>query len=45
MTRRGPVVDVHVHVTPQRFQRAVLSGRDWHGITAEDGELDNPKNR
>lgn len=45
MTGRSPIVDVHVHVTPQRFQRAVLSGRDWHGMTAEDGELGNPKNR
>ncbi|OGD55720.1 hypothetical protein A3K81_04460 [Candidatus Bathyarchaeota archaeon RBG_13_60_20] len=45
MTGRGPIVDIHAHVTPQRFLRAVLSGRDWHGMTAEDGELDNPKNR
>jgi aminocarboxymuconate-semialdehyde decarboxylase len=28
-----------------RFQEVVLSGREWHGMTAEDGELDNPKNR
>ena len=41
----GRIVDVHAHVTPQRFQRAVLSGREWHGMTAEDGELDNPRNR
>jgi aminocarboxymuconate-semialdehyde decarboxylase len=41
----SPIVDVHVHVTPMRFQEVVLSGRDWHGMTAEDGELDNPKNR
>jgi aminocarboxymuconate-semialdehyde decarboxylase len=39
------VIDVHAHVTPQRFQRAVLSGDDWHGMTAADGELDNPPNR
>jgi aminocarboxymuconate-semialdehyde decarboxylase len=41
----SPIVDVHAHVTPRRFQEAVLSGRDWHGMTCEDGELDNPKNR
>ena len=43
----GPrrVVDVHAHLTPQRFQRAVLAGPDWHGMTAADGELGNPKNR
>ncbi len=41
----SPIVDVHVHVTPRRFQEVVLSGREWHGMTAEDGELDNPKNR
>jgi hypothetical protein len=41
----SPIVDVHAHVTPRRFQEAVLSSRDWHGMTCEDGELDNPKNR
>lgn len=41
----NPIVDVHVHVTPRRFQEVVLSDREWHGMTAEDGELDNPKNR
>lgn len=41
----GRVIDVHAHVTPQRFQRAVLAGEDWHGMTAADGELDNPPNR
>jgi aminocarboxymuconate-semialdehyde decarboxylase len=39
------VVDVHAHVTPQRFQRAVLSGTDWFGMTPADGELDNVRNR
>jgi aminocarboxymuconate-semialdehyde decarboxylase len=41
----GRVIDVHAHVTPQRFQRAVLGGSDWHGMTAADGELDNLPNR
>ena len=40
-----PVIDVHAHVTPQRFQRAVLSGQLWHGMSPSDGELDNLKNR
>ena len=39
------VIDVHAHVTPQRFQRAVLGGSLWHGMTPADGELDNLKNR
>jgi aminocarboxymuconate-semialdehyde decarboxylase len=43
--KESPIVDVHVHVTPTRFQEAILSGREWHGMTGEDGELDNPKNR
>jgi aminocarboxymuconate-semialdehyde decarboxylase len=38
------IIDVHAHVTPQRFQRAIEAGRDWHGLGAEYGELDNPRN-
>ncbi len=45
MAQRGRVIDVHAHVTPQRFQRAVLAGSDWHGLTPADGELENLKNR
>jgi aminocarboxymuconate-semialdehyde decarboxylase len=45
MEQPDAIIDVHAHVTPQRFQKAVLSGSDWHGMTAADGELDNPKNR
>ena len=41
----APVIDVHAHVTPQRFQRAVLSGQMWHGMGPSDGELSNLKNR
>jgi aminocarboxymuconate-semialdehyde decarboxylase len=41
----GRVVDVHAHVTPQRFQKAVLSGADWHGLRPDTGELDNLRNR
>ncbi|MBN2336311.1 amidohydrolase family protein, partial [Candidatus Bathyarchaeota archaeon] len=43
--KKGAIVDVHVHLTPYKFQKAVLSGGGWHGMTARDGELDNPKNR
>ena len=42
---KGRVLDVHCHVTPQRFQKAVLDGNDWHGMTIADGELDNLPNR
>jgi len=41
----GQVIDVHAHVTPQRYQRAVLSGADWYGLTPATGELDNLRNR
>ena len=37
-------IDIHAHSTPQCFQRAVLAGHDWHGMTAADGELFNPRN-
>ena len=37
-------IDIHAHLTPQCFQRAVLNGRDWHGMTSEEGELFNPRN-
>lgn len=45
MAETGRIIDVHCHATPQRFQRAVLAGEDWHGMTAADGELDNLPNR
>jgi aminocarboxymuconate-semialdehyde decarboxylase len=45
LTDRGKVIDVHAHVTPQRFQEVVLAGDHWHGMTADDGELDNLVNR
>ena len=37
-------IDIHAHLTPQRFQRAVLNGKDWHGMTSAEGELFNPRN-
>ena len=44
MSSSGKIIDVHCHVTPQCFQRGVRDGGDWHGMTAADGELGNPKN-
>ena len=37
-------IDIRAHLTPQRFQRAVLNGKDWHGMTSAEGELFNPRN-
>lgn len=37
-------IDIHAHVTPQCFQRAVLAGNPWHGMTRAEGELFNPMN-
>ncbi len=45
MAGGSPVIDVHAHVTPQRFQQAVLAGDLWHGLGPDEGELDNLKNR
>src|ERR1700694_1698658 len=37
-------IDIHAHLTPQCFQRAVLAGNTWHGMTSAEGELFNPMN-
>src|SRR5919109_499467 len=37
-------IDLHAHLTPQCFQREVLAGRTWHGMTNAEGELFNPMN-
>ncbi len=37
-------IDIHAHSTPQCFQREALAGRPWHGMTAAEGELHNPRN-
>ena len=37
-------IDIHAHSTPQCFQQEVLQGRTWHGMTAAEGELHNPRN-
>ena len=43
--QRPKVVDVHAHITPRRFQDVVNRGNDWHGMTTDDGELWNIRNR
>ena len=37
-------IDIHAHSTPQCFQRDVLNGRSWHGMSPHEGELRNPRN-
>ena len=37
-------IDLHAHSTPQCFQREVLQGKTWHGMTSAEGELRNPRN-
>lgn len=37
-------IDIHAHLTSQRFQQAVLNGKEWHGMTSQEGELFNPRN-
>ncbi len=39
-----PIIDVHIHLTPHRFSKVAIKGSKWHGMTADEGELDNPKN-
>ena len=37
-------IDIHAPLTPQCFQREVLAGGTWHGMTSAEGELFNPMN-
>jgi aminocarboxymuconate-semialdehyde decarboxylase len=37
-------IDIHAHLTPQCFQREVLAGSTWYGMTSAEGELFNPMN-
>jgi aminocarboxymuconate-semialdehyde decarboxylase len=36
------VIDLHAHVTPQRFQAALRRKGSWHGLTSRTGELEVP---
>ncbi|HEU5113131.1 MAG TPA: hypothetical protein VFU96_07410 [Acidimicrobiia bacterium] len=34
-----PVIDMHAHVTPERYKKAIRERGEWHGLDAEAGEL------
>jgi aminocarboxymuconate-semialdehyde decarboxylase len=38
-----PVIDIHNHVTPRRFVRAIEDTGEWHTLGADVGELHIPK--
>lgn len=37
--RRLPVIDIHTHVTPDRFKEAIRASGTWHGLGGRAGEL------
>jgi aminocarboxymuconate-semialdehyde decarboxylase len=37
-----PVVDIHAHVTPDRYKNAMARDGSWHGLGAKAGQLHNP---
>ena len=37
------VIDIHNHVTPSRFVRAIEERGEWHTLDADVGELHIPK--
>ena len=38
------VIDVHNHLNPRPFLKAVKGNNDWYGFNAKNGELENPRN-
>jgi aminocarboxymuconate-semialdehyde decarboxylase len=38
-------IDIHAHVTPQSFFRAIEAGKDWHGIRSSEQAMLVPKTR
>ncbi|HEY4606310.1 MAG TPA: amidohydrolase family protein [Acidimicrobiia bacterium] len=34
-----PVIDMHAHVTPERYKAAIRSRGEWHGLDGSAGEL------
>jgi aminocarboxymuconate-semialdehyde decarboxylase len=38
------IIDVHNHLNPRPFLKAVRAGHDWCGFTDKHGELENPRN-
>jgi len=37
-----PVIDVHTHVTPERYKEAIRTQGSWHGLGPKAGQLDWP---
>ena len=35
-----PIIDIHAHVTPERFKQAIAGGGTFHGLGAQWGQLD-----
>ena len=35
-----PVIDLHAHVTPERYKKAIAEDGHWYGLDARAGELD-----
>jgi len=35
-----PIVDMHAHVTPERYKEAIRTDGEWYGLDARAGELD-----
>ena len=35
-----PIVDMHAHVTPERYKEAIAAEGNWHGLNEVVGELD-----
>jgi aminocarboxymuconate-semialdehyde decarboxylase len=35
-----PVIDLHAHVTPERYKAAIRTEGDWYGLDSTAGELD-----
>ena len=33
-------IDIHAHLEPQCFQRAIKAGQNWHGLTSDSEEAD-----
>lgn len=34
-----PVIDMHAHVTPERYKEAIRTRGEWHGLDDDPGEL------
>lgn len=35
-----PAIDIHTHVTPERYKKAIRETGEWHGLKSDAGELD-----